>query len=72
MLEWNTPFIDHIGLPPWRDEDLRVSKVTAVLKVIPKGEFHKSFWQYAKCTAAQGIYSVDEGNLVTPFMKPYV
>jgi len=45
--------------------------VTAVLKVIPNGEFHKSFWQ-SKHHYAEGNYFEDEGDLVTPFMKPYV
>jgi len=88
MLEWNTPFIEHIWLPmtsgfpaltctlkAWRFEGITGlhKKVTALLKVIPKGEFHKSFWEYqhhyAKCTAFQGNYYEDEGNPVTPFIK---
>jgi hypothetical protein len=88
MLEWNTPFTHQIGLPMtsgfpplkctlkgWRFEGIKGlhKNVTAVLKVNPKGEFHKSFWHhYAKCAAAQGNYFEDEGNLVTPFLKPYV
>ena len=51
MFEWNTPFIDYIGFPPlkctlkaWRFEGIKGlhKNVSAVLKVIPKREFHKS------------------------------
>ena len=65
-------------LKGWRFEGIKGlhKNVTALLKVIPKGGFHKSFWEYqhhyAKYTAAQGNYYEDEGNLVNPFMKLYV
>ena len=92
MLEWNTQSLYWLHLAPndfWLSsskvhlERIKIlgcetldKNVTAVLKVIPNGEFHKSSWQskhhYAGCTAAQGNYFEVEGDLVTLFLKPYV
>jgi hypothetical protein len=85
MLERNTPFIDHSWLPMtsglptwkctlkgWRFEGIKCldKNASALLNVIPNGEYHKCLCQFQH-DYAKGEYSED-GDLVTPLMKLYV